>query len=86
LKEYRRGTFDKHVAYGQRQRKLMLIARGIIGGFKVRCQSAKEASNLARAFRVRSQKIEKSESARYSIRIGVKEKTIYVTRKGPLRG
>jgi len=84
LKEYKPGTFDKRVAYGQRQRKLMLVARGIIGGFKVRCESAKEASNLARAFRVRSQKIERSESARYSIRIKVKKKTIYVTRKGVL--
>jgi len=85
LKEYKPGTFDRRVAYGQRQRKLMLVSRGIIDGFKVRCQSMKEASNLARAFRLRSRKIEENESARYSLKIKVKGKSIYVTRKGVLR-
>ena len=46
VKEYRPGTFDRRVAYGQRQRKLMLVSRGIISGFKVNCRSAKEAENL----------------------------------------
>jgi len=85
VKEYRPGTFDRRVAYGQRERKLMLVSRGIIDGFKVRCQSTKEAANLARAFRLRCPKIEESEKARYSLRVRVDENTIYVTRKGILR-
>lgn len=85
MKEYRPGTFDRRVAYGQRERKLMLVSRGIIDGFKVRCQSAKEAANLGRAFRLRCPKVEESEKARYSLRVRVDEKTIYVTRKGILR-
>jgi len=85
LKEYRPGTFDRRVAYGQRQRKLMLISRGIIGGFKVRCHSSEQAENLARAFRLRCRKVEEDERARYGIRVRVDDKTVYVTRKGILR-
>jgi len=85
LREYKPGTFDKYVAYGQRQRKLELVSRGIIEGFKVRCRSSKEAMNLARALRLRFPKIERCERARYSLRVKTDEKTIYVTRKGPLR-
>jgi len=84
LKEYDAGTFDRHVAYGQRQRKLILVSKGIINGFKVSCESDKKAANLARAFRLRSRRIEKDEKARYSLRIKIDGKTIYVTRKGPL--
>jgi hypothetical protein len=85
LREYKPGTFDKHVAYGQRQRKLELVSRGIIEGFKVRCRSSKEAMNLARALRLRFPKIERGERARYSLRVKTYEETIYVTRKGLLR-
>lgn len=85
LREYRPGTFDRHVAYGQRHRKLMLVSRGVMHGFKVRCKSEKDAENLARAFRLRCRRIEHSEIAKYSLRVYVKGKTIYVTRKGPLR-
>jgi hypothetical protein len=85
VKEYKPATFDRRVAYGQRQRKLMLVSRGIIEGFKVRCQSAKRAENLARAFRLRCSKIEESEKAKYSLRVRVEQKTIYVTQKGLLR-
>ena len=84
MKEYKRGTFDRRVAYGQRERKLKLVARGIVDGFRVRCRSAKEAENLARAFRLRSQRIERDETARYSLRIKVQERTVYVTRKAVL--
>jgi hypothetical protein len=85
LKEYKPGTFDRHVAYGQRERKLMLVARGVMDGFKVRCQSAKDAENLARAFRVRCRRIEERGTTKYSLRVRVEERTIYVTRKGLLR-
>jgi hypothetical protein len=82
LKEYRPGTFDRYVAYGQRQRKLLLVSRGIIDGFRVRCQSAKDAENLARAFRSRSRRIGESPRAKYSLRVKVQDSTVYVTRKG----
>ena len=85
MKEYRPGTFDRHVAYGQRQRKLLLVSRGIMDGFKVRCQSIKDAENLARAFRSRSRRIGESERAKYTLRIRVEDRTVYVTRKGFLR-
>jgi hypothetical protein len=85
LKEYRPGTFDRHIAYGQRQRKLMLVSKGIIDGFKVRCQSAKDAENLAHAFRARSRRVEESERAKYTLRVRVEDRTVYVTRKGFLR-
>jgi len=84
LKEYRWGTFHKRVAYGQRQRKLMLVARGIIDGFKVCCESTKDAANLARAFRSRCLRIEQSERAKYRLRVRTEDNVIYVTRKGPL--
>jgi hypothetical protein len=85
LKEYKPGTFDRHVAYGQRERKLMLVTRGVMDGFKVRCQSAKEAENLAHAFRVRCRRIEERGTTKYSLRVRVEERTIYVTRKGLLQ-
>ena len=62
----------------------MLVSKGIIGGFKVTCESDKKAANLARGFRIRSRRLEKCEIARYSLKIKVDGKTIYVTRKGPL--
>ena len=82
LKEYRPGTFDRYVAYGQRQRKLLLVSRGIIYGFRVRCHSPKDAENLARAFRSRSRKMGESVRAKYALRIKVEDRTVYVTRKG----
>ena len=84
LREYKRGTFDRRVAYGQRQRKLMLVSRGILDGFKVCCESAKDAENLARAFRSRCPRIEQSERAKYSLKVRTEDKMVYVTRKGPL--
>ena len=85
MKEYKPGTFDRRVAYGQRQRKLLLVSRGILDGFKVRCPSVREAESLARAFRVRSPRIEESERARYTLRVRLEDRTVYVTRKGFLR-
>jgi len=85
LREYKSGTFDRRVAYGQRQRKLMLVSKGIMDGFKVRCESAKDAENLARAFRLRLPRIEQSDRARFSLKVRVEENVIYVIRKSPLR-
>jgi hypothetical protein len=85
LKEYKPGTFDRRVAYGQRQRKLMLVSRGVMNGFMVRCHSVKEADNLARAFRIRCARIERDERAKYGVGVKLDGRTVYVTRKGSLR-
>jgi hypothetical protein len=78
LKQYRAGTFHKRVAYGQRDRKLMLVARGILKGFKVTCKSDKEASNLAYSLRIRAARIEPQDYARFGIRVKVDGRKIYV--------
>jgi hypothetical protein len=77
LKEYRPGTFDKRVAYGQRDRKLMLVARGILKGFRVVCRSENAARNLAYALRMRSIRIESKEGARFGIRIRLNGRKVY---------
>jgi len=77
LREYRPGTFDKRVAYGQRSRKLLLVTRGIMPGFKVKCRSEKAAQNLAYSLRKRAPKIE-AEGGRFSLRIKVEGERVYV--------
>lgn len=84
MKEYKPGTFDKHVAYGQRDRKLLLVSSGIISGFKVCCKSEKKARDLAYAFKIRSRRVEKFERAKYSLKIKVKQDIIYVTQKAKI--
>jgi hypothetical protein len=84
IREYRPGTFDKYVAYGQRERKLMLVARGILRGFKVKCRSEKDARNLVYSLRIRAQRIEGTDGARFGLKIrldGVKVYVIGVPRK-----
>lgn len=78
LREYRAGTFDKHVAYGQRDRKLMLVARGILPGFKVKCRTENDAKNLAYALRIRAPKIESREGARFALKVKLDERKVYV--------
>jgi len=85
LKEYRPGTFDRRVAYGQRERKLALVSSGAIDGFKVACRSKRRARDLAYSFRIRSRRIEKSERARYGLRIVVKGNVVYVARRAKTR-
>jgi len=80
LKQYRPGTFDKRVAYGQRDRKLMLVARGILNGFKVVCESENRARNLAHALRVRASRIESKESARFGLKVRLDGRKVYVLR------
>ena len=80
LKEYRPGTFDKYVAYGQRDRKLMLVARGILTGFKVVCDSEKKARNLAYSLRVRATRIESREGARFGLKVRVEGREVRVLR------
>ncbi len=85
MKEYKPGTFSKRVAYGQRMRKLLLVSSGIIDGFIVRCSSEKKAKDLAYAFRTRAPRIEKSERAKHSLKIIVRQNTVYVTQKAKIK-
>jgi hypothetical protein len=80
LKEYRPGTFDKRVAYGLRYRKLMLVARGILRGFRVRCRSENDARNLAYSLRIRAARITSDESTntRYGLRVRLDGRAVYV--------
>jgi len=78
LREYRPGTFDKRVAYGQRERKLMLVARGILCGFKVKCRSEKAARDLAYSLRMRVPRIEATDGARFGLRVRVERDRLYV--------
>ena len=78
LREYRPGTFDKRVAYGQRQRKLMLVARGILRGFKVKCGSEKAASNLAYSLRIWAPRVEAMDGARFGLKVRVDGVKVYV--------
>ncbi|MFH0848945.1 MAG: hypothetical protein V1857_05540 [archaeon] len=83
LKRYRAGTFDKRVAYGQRSRKLLLVARGIIDGFSVQCRSEKKAENLARAFRIRASHIDIdiTPGIKYGVQVRTKRSTVHVIRR-----
>jgi hypothetical protein len=78
VREYRPGTFDKRVAYGQRERKLMLVARGILHGFKVKCKSEKSARNLAYSLRMRAPRIEAIDGARFGLRVRLEGEKVYV--------
>lgn len=78
LKEYRQGTFHKRVAYGQRDRKLMLVARGVMKGFKVRCRTENAAKNLAYSLRIRATRIVAEEYARFGLKVRVEGTKVYV--------
>ena len=78
LKQYRPGTFDKRVAYGLRERKLMLVARGILKGFRVRCRSEKDARNLAYSLRIRAARIKSEEDTRMSLKVRLEGRVVYV--------
>ena len=80
MKQYRAGTFDKRIAYGQRERKLRLIARGIMPGFKVVCRSEKSAKNLAYALRLRAERMESTEGLACGVKVRVEGRTVYALR------
>ena len=80
MKQYMAGTFDKRVAYGQRERKLRLIARGIMPGFKVVCRSEKSARNLAYALRLRAERMESTEGLPCGVKVRVEGRTVYALR------
>jgi len=87
LRDYRSGTFDKRVAYGQRERKLVLVARGIMPGFRVLCRTESAAKNLAYSLRIRAARVELAEFARFGLKVKVEGRKVYVrgTRKTALR-
>jgi hypothetical protein len=78
LREYRPGTFDKRVAYGQRERKLMLVARGILHGFKVKCGSERAARNLAYSLRIRTTRIEPIGNLGFTPKVKVEGVKVFV--------
>jgi hypothetical protein len=78
LREYRPGTFDKRVAYGQRERKLILVARGILHGFKVKCGSEKVARNLAYSLRIRATRIESNGDLGFAPKVRVEGAKVFV--------
>jgi hypothetical protein len=78
LKQYTPATFDKRVAYGLRDRKLMLVARGILKGFRVRCRTENHARNLTYALRVRAARIVANEDARFGLKVKLDGRTVYV--------
>ena len=80
MRQYRQGTFDKHVAYGQRDRKLRLVARGILDGFKVTCRTENAAKNLAYALRIRAERIASDEELRFGVKIKVDGRKVYAIR------
>jgi hypothetical protein len=77
LRVYRAGTFDKYVAYGQRDRKLKLVARGILKGFEVKCPSENSAKNLAYSLRLRANRIEREDYSRCGIKIKLDGRKIF---------
>lgn len=81
LREYRPGTFDKRVAYGQRERKLILVARGILRGFKVKCGSEKAAKDLAYSLRIRATRIEQSGNLGFAPKVRVDGVKVFVVGK-----
>lgn len=63
----------------------MLVSKGIINGFQVKCKSEKRANNLARSFRTRRPRIENSKDARYKLIIKQKGNKIYVMKSHLLK-
>lgn len=78
LKRYKPGTFDKRVAYGLRERKLLLVARGILKGFRVRCRSENDARNLAYSLRVRATRVASRKGMRMGLKVRLEGRMVYV--------
>jgi hypothetical protein len=56
----------------------MLVARGIMKGFKVKCRSEAVAQNLAYALRVRAPRVELKEGARFGLKVRLDGRVVYV--------
>jgi hypothetical protein len=56
----------------------MLVARGILNGFKVVCRSEKAAGNLAYSLRIRASRIKAANGLNFSIKVKLDGKKVYV--------
>jgi hypothetical protein len=56
----------------------MLVARGILSGFRVVCRSEGDARNLAYSLRIRATRIEQGESARFGLKVKLDGRKVYV--------
>ena len=56
----------------------MLVARGILHGFKVTCGSEKAARNLGYSLRIRAARIEPSENLGFAPKVKVEGAKVYV--------
>ena len=56
----------------------MLVARGIIKGFKVKCRTEVAARNLTYALRIRVPRVESREGAQFGLKVKLDGRTIHV--------
>ena len=56
----------------------MLVARGIMKGFKVRCRTENAAKNLAYSLRIRAARIGEEDYARFGLKVRVEGSKVYV--------
>ena len=57
---------------------MMLVARGILKGFRVKCRTEVSARNLAFALRIRAPKVESRENARFGLKVRLDGRIIHV--------
>lgn len=56
----------------------MLVARGILKGFKVTCRSENSARNLAYSLRMRAARIATEDYARFGLKVRLEGTKVYV--------
>ncbi len=59
----------------------MLVARGILRGFKVKCGTENAARNLAYSLRIRANRIDESENLGFAPRVRVDGVKVFVVGK-----
>jgi len=56
----------------------MLVARGILTGFKVTCRTENAARNLAYSLRIRAARIVAEDYARFGLKVRLEGRKVYV--------
>lgn len=56
----------------------MLVVRGILKGFKVKCRTENAAKNLAYSLRIRATRIVAEDYARFGLKVRVEGSKVYV--------
>ena len=56
----------------------MLVARGILKGFKVKCRTENAAKNLAYSLRIRATRMVAEDYARFGLKVRVEGSKVYV--------